>query len=100
MHAVRGMWRGECYTKWVESVVCAERECRCVYRWVCAVYGEGSVYVWGREMCRVCGGVCAECVHRECVERSVECIERGVYRVCGEVCGRVWGSGGRNVGCV
>ena len=43
MHAVRGMWRGECYTKWVESVVCAERECRCVYRWVCAVYGEGSV---------------------------------------------------------
>ena len=69
---------------------------------VCSIWrGECVVCMCGgREVCRVCGGVCAECVHRECVERSVECIERGVYRVCGEVCGRVWGSGGRNVGCV
>ena len=67
----------------------------------CVQYMERGVCMCGgREVCRVCGGVCAECVHRECVERSVECIERGVYRVCGEVCGRVWGSGGRNVGCV
>ena len=37
----------------------------------------------GRRVCRVYGGVCAGCVHRECVERALECIERGVCRVRG-----------------